>query len=89
MTGVHCACGFTEAEGFTIGDHLLEMFTPADDKGNDGRYHLEGEAELTCTCGLTAATAVQLDAHFLAMFTPDDAIGPDGRKHQPDCRGTE
>ena len=84
MAGIRCSCGFAEdeAEGFTIGDHLYEMFAPDDDKGTDGRYHLEGEPDLTCFCGLAAATAAQLDAHFLAVFTPDDAIGRDGKKHQ-------
>jgi hypothetical protein len=85
MTGAQCACGFTEddAEDFTIGDHLYEMFAPDDGKGTDGRCHLEGEPDLTCLCGLAAATPAQLDTHFLAMFTPDDAIGRDGKKHQP------
>lgn len=84
MTGARCACGFTEdeAEDFTIGDHLLDMFAPDDDKGTDGRYHLEGEPALTCPCGLAAATTAQLDAHFLAVFTPGDAIGRDGKKHE-------
>lgn len=84
MAGARCSCGFAadEAEDYAIGDHLLEMFAPDDDKGADGRCHLEGESRLTCTCGLAVATAAQLDAHFLAMFTPDDAIGRDGKKHQ-------
>lgn len=84
MTGARCSCGFAEdeAEDYAIGDHLLEMFTPDDDKGTDRRHHLEGEPDLTCSCGLVAATAAQLDAHFLAVFTPDDAIGCDGKKHE-------
>jgi hypothetical protein len=84
MANARCSCGFTEdeAEDYTIGDHLLEMFAPDDDKGTDGRRHLEVEPGLTCACGLAAATPAQLDAHFLAVFSPDDAIGRDGRKHQ-------
>jgi hypothetical protein len=85
MTGARCACGFTEgeAEDFTLGDHLLDVFTPDDDKGTDGRYHLEGEPDLTCHCGLAAATADELDTHFVAVFTPDGAIGRDGKRHEP------
>jgi hypothetical protein len=83
MTGARCSCGFTEAEGVdvTIGDHLLEVFAPEDDKGADGCYHLERESGSTCACGFAAVTAEELDAHFLLVFTPTDRIGHDGRKH--------
>jgi hypothetical protein len=84
MATAHCACGFTEHEAGneTIGDHLFHMFAPEDDKGTDGRVHLEGRPDLTCTCGLAAATAQELDAHLVAAFTPNDAIGHDGNRHQ-------
>jgi hypothetical protein len=78
-----CVCGFTEDEAgdFTIDDHLFEMFAPEDGRGANGRYHIEGEPDLTCWCGLAAGTAAELDAHFAAVFTPADAIGCDGKKH--------
>ena len=84
MRLARCSCGFAEGEAAdeTITDHLLEMFATDDDRGTDGRYHLEAEPRLTCFCGLTA-TAAELDAHFLSVFTPGDAIGHDGKKHQP------
>jgi hypothetical protein len=88
VADARCSCGFTEAEGVdvTIGDHLLEVFAPDDDKGTDGRYHLEGELGLTCVCGLAAATAAELDGHFRQAFTPADHIGRDGRRHE-EARG--
>ena len=84
MAHAQCTCGFAEAaaEDFTIADHLLAMFVPGDDRGTDGRYHLEGEPGLTCYCGQAAATTAELDAHFIAVFTPEDAIGRDGREHK-------
>jgi hypothetical protein len=83
VADARCSCGFTEAEGVdvTISDHLLEVFAPDDDKGTDGRYHLEGEPGLACACGFAAETAGELDAHFLRVFTPADHIGHDARKH--------
>jgi hypothetical protein len=83
MADAYCTCGFTEDEAAdeTISDHLLAVFTPGDDKGNDGRFHLEAEPDLTCLCGLATAMADELDAHFLAVFTPDDGIGHDGKRH--------
>jgi hypothetical protein len=51
-------------------EYLLRVFTPADDKGTDGRVHLEGNPGLTCLCGFSASTAGELDAHFLEMFVP-------------------
>lgn len=89
MTAGQCVCGFTddEAGDYTIGDHLLEVFVPQDDRGTDGSLHVEGERPLTCLCGLAAATAEELDAHFLALFTPDDAIGQDGKKHHVTAAG--
>jgi hypothetical protein len=83
MAHARCSCGFTEAEGAdeTISDHLLAVFAPEEDKGTDGRYHLEGEPGLTCACG-AAATATELDAHFVGVFAPADHIGRDGRQHE-------
>jgi hypothetical protein len=66
----------------TIGDHLREVFTPADDRGPDAKVHLEGEADLFCTCGI-GGSAEKLDAHFLAVFTPADSVGRDGVAHRP------
>ena len=70
MAGARCSCGFTEAEGAdeTISDHLLEVFTPEDDKGTDGRYHLEGAPDLACACGLAAAAAAEARRAFPAGF---------------------
>src|SRR5438034_1049386 len=58
MAGARCSCGFIETNGAdeTIVDHLLWVFTPEDDKGTDGRVHLEGDLELACLCGLGAST---------------------------------
>jgi hypothetical protein len=83
MNSRQCACGFAEDEAsdYTITDHLLEAFTPEDDKRADGLVHLEGKQQLTCTCGLAAATTEELDAHFVAVFAPADAIGRDGKRH--------
>ena len=84
MTGQRCACGFTEAnaEGETIADHLLRVFTPDDDKGADGRVHLEGEPRLACLCGFRAIAPAELDSHFLEIFTPADRTDPSGIEHK-------
>jgi hypothetical protein len=81
MISARCTCGFTELADEEISDHLLLVFEPEDDIGNDGLAHEERE-HLTCACGLTAITSVELDVHFLKAFTPDDAIGNDGRRHE-------
>lgn len=83
MASVCCSCGFTEVTGVdeAIGDHLLRVFTPDDDKGADRRVHLEGDPGLTCLCGFRASTAAELDSHFLEMFTPADRVGADGAEH--------
>jgi hypothetical protein len=49
MINARCSRGFTEAEGVdeTIGDHLLQVFTPEGDKGADGQVHLERGPGLT------------------------------------------
>jgi hypothetical protein len=84
MAGAHCTCGFTEADGRdeTIGDHLLDVFAPEDDKGADGRVHLEGEVRLACLCGFSATTTGELDSHFLDVFMPVNSRGRDGVEHR-------
>jgi len=84
MAGARCTCGFTEANGDdeTIGDHLLRMFTPDDDKGADGRAHLEGDPGLTCLCGFIASTTGELDSHFLGAFVPADGVDGGGVEHK-------
>jgi hypothetical protein len=82
MTDGTCSCGFTEAAGETIADHLLEAFVPEDCRAGDGAVHEEVRPDLTCSCGFSAITPGQLDAHFLQVFAPGDLIGRDGRKHE-------
>jgi hypothetical protein len=84
MSGQRCTCGFTEPnkEGETIADHLLRVFTPEDDKGADGRVHLEGEPRLACLCGFQADAPEELDSHFLEMFIPADRVDPGGVEHK-------
>ena len=83
MTGSRCSCGFTEVAGTdeTIGDHLRLVFTPDDDRGPDGKVHLEGEADLFCTCGI-GGSAERLDSHFLEMFVPADRMDSGAVEHQ-------
>jgi hypothetical protein len=83
MINARCTCGFTEANGDdeTIEDHLLRVFTPADDKGADGRVHLEGGLKRACLCGARASTAAELDAHFLEMFVPAGRVDAGGVEH--------
>jgi hypothetical protein len=78
-----CSCGFTETPAETLTDHLLEVFTPGDNKGSDGQIHEEETPALTCVCGLTATSPEELDSHFLRLFTPPDLIGGDGKSHEP------
>jgi hypothetical protein len=78
-----CSCGFTETPAETLTDHLLEVFTPEDNKGRDGKIHEEGAPALTCVCGLSATSPEELDSHFLRLFTPPDLIGGDGKSHEP------
>ena len=61
----HCACGYAASDPGELTDHLLEAFTPADDRGTDGLVHDETSPALTCACGYTAAGSNDLDAHFL------------------------
>lgn len=84
MTAQRCTCGFTESNGDdeTIGDHLLRVFTPEDDKGADGQVHLEGDTGLTCLCGFRAHAAGELDSHFLEMFIPADRVDSGGVEHK-------
>jgi hypothetical protein len=86
VTGVRCACGFTEAGDETITDHLLEAFVPADGMAADGRAHEEGDPAGACLCGAAFAGPRELDAHFIAAFTPSDSVGRDGKRHIPQRR---
>jgi hypothetical protein len=83
MNGARCSCGFVEATGAdeTISDHLLEVFETDDDKGPDGKPHVEGPTSFFCLCGAGGSTG-ELDGHFLDVFTPADSIGRDGNKHE-------
>jgi hypothetical protein len=76
-----CACGFAAGDPGQLTDHLLEAFTPADDRGTDGLVHDEVAPTLTCACGYAAASPDALDAHFLAVFTPVSGLASDGRRH--------
>jgi hypothetical protein len=82
MTAPQCLCGFSELPDESLTDHLFQVFTPDDMRGNDGRVH-EEEAALACSCGFTAIMANELDEHFRTVFTPDDAIGSDDKRHGP------
>ena len=81
LPGRRCACGFTAGNPGDLTDHLLEAFTPADDRGTDGLVHDEATPALTCACGYAAASPDDLDAHFLAAFTPVSGLASDGRSH--------
>src|SRR6266702_2033969 len=81
MNGYKCACGLAFPASSELTDHLLEVFTPDDDIGHDGRTHVEWTPNLACSCGLAATNPAELDEHFLAFFTPPDAIGRDGARH--------
>jgi hypothetical protein len=81
-TATRCSCGFERLDDEEVFDHLLAMFEPAGNQGNDGQHHEEW-AGLMCCCGFTAASDAELDAHFLAVFTPADSVGSDGHKHEP------
>jgi hypothetical protein len=83
MTSGRCSCGFTEAGEIdeSIDDHLAEVFETDDDRGTDGRVHLEGAVSFFCLCG-AGGSPRELDAHLLRAFTPADSIGRDGNKHE-------
>ena len=81
MTPARCSCGFTELPDESITDHLLRLFTPEDNRGNDGFLHEESR-NLACACGLTTAASGALDEHFLEVFRPADRIGRDGDAHE-------
>jgi anti-sigma regulatory factor (Ser/Thr protein kinase) len=83
---VSCSCGFTELADETIIDHLLQVFEPADLRGNDGQVHQERD-KLTCACGLTAITPDELDHHLLKSWTPANATARDGQQHE--ARGAD
>jgi hypothetical protein len=81
LSHYHCACGYAASDPGDLTDHLLEAFTPADDRGTDGLVHDEASPALTCACGYTAASPDDLDAHFLAAFAPADGLGADSKRH--------
>ena len=96
MTYHHpCSCGYEASSADDLGDHLAEAFTPADDKGTDGKVHAEAASETTaagtagatralaCLCGYLAGGITRLDAHLLAAFTPGDAVDRAGVRHAP------
>jgi hypothetical protein len=85
-TAASCTCGFTELADEDLTDHLLHVFDPGDQIGNDGILHEERQP-LTCACGLSAITPQELDAHFLTVFAPGDGIGSDGWRHEPAIAG--
>jgi hypothetical protein len=80
----HCACGYGAADDSDLLDHLLEVFTPDDDRAPDSVLHAEAasaESGRKCLCGYTASDSRGLDPHLLAAFTPPDGIAVDGRQH--------
>ena len=82
-----CTCGYEAAEAEELGDHLAEMFTPADDRDARGITHAEVARDraappaYTCLCGHAAGDRAALDAHLLGVFTPPSGIGHDGLAH--------
>ena len=85
-----CACGYQAADAEELGDHLMEMFTPADDRDASGTVHAEvsrDRADFTspyrCVCGHLETQTAGLDRHLLEVFSPADRIGLDGRVHAP------
>ncbi len=87
MSAHHCECGYQAGNAADLTDHLLEAFTPEDDKDPAGQAHAEeardisaARVSLTCLCGFTG-TAAALDEHFLRTFIQDDQIGRDGACH--------
>jgi hypothetical protein len=99
MARPQCSCGYASANADEFADHLLEMFTPDDAIGADGRVHdeiapdrvrvvgvfLEGECvpALACFCGFATDETSKFDDHVLAMFLTPDRVGVDGDKHMP------
>ena len=81
-----CTCGYEAAEAEELGDHLAEMFTPADDRDARGITHAEVARDrsalpaYTCLCGHADERAA-LDSHLLGAFTPASGIGHDGLAH--------
>jgi hypothetical protein len=85
-----CACGYQAADAEELGDHLMEMFTPADDRDASGTVHAEvsrDRADFTspyrCVCGHLETQTAGLDRHLLEVFSPADRIGLDGRVRAP------
>jgi hypothetical protein len=94
-----CSCGYAPEDADDLSDHLLEVFTPHDALGADGRVHdeiapdcvrvvgifPEGERvpSLACFCGFSTDEMPKFDDHVLAMFLTPDRVGVDGDKHVP------
>lgn len=86
-----CACGYAGAGADDLLDHLLEVFTPDDDRAPDGVIHAEAAAagggggkrscSFVCLCGAEASGIREMDSHFLAAFVPPGGIAADGRQH--------
>lgn len=70
MNGYQCSRGLTFGATGELTDHLLQVFTPPDDRGHDGKTHVERSPTLACSCGFTAANPTELDDHLLAVFSP-------------------
>jgi hypothetical protein len=98
-----CACGYASGEPGELIDHLEEVFTPADDVGNDGRVHDQvapdrasdftrvpdgGRApRLVCLCGFGTDEHAEFDDHLLSVFITPDGVGLDGLRHAPAQQG--
>ena len=84
MSAARCTCGYEAVDADDLGDHFLEVLTPADDRDTKGIVHAEAagpEPTRACLCGFAAAGITELDAHFIAVFTPASRNGPDGVRH--------
>jgi hypothetical protein len=99
MTILQCACGYAPSDDEDLSDHLLEMFTPKNAIGADGRRHDEISPDivrsvrafpqgqrvppLVCFCGFGTDETSEFDDHVLAMFLTPNRVGVDGGKHAP------
>jgi hypothetical protein len=83
-----CSCGFANDNAEEFRDHLLMVFSPDNDLGNDGHMHAEiAKTEkgpgggYDCSCGFVADDIVGFDDHMLLVFATADGVGIDGRRH--------
>lgn len=99
MTYPQCLCGYAPEDFDDLCDHLLEMFTPKDAIGADGRVHDEISPDcvrvvgnllpeqrvplLVCFCGFATDETPEFDDHVLAKFLTSDRVGVDGGRHVP------